>query len=93
MIYLDNAATTFIKPESVYRKIMYVVKKAGGNPGRGGHLMADRAQNEIFKTRVLACDFFNAKNPQCICFTNSYKFYVFFAGFSKLEKTSFRLMA
>jgi len=71
LIYLDNAATTFIKPESVYRKIMYVVKKAGGNPGRGGHLMADRAQNEIFKTRVLACDFFNAKNPQCICFTNN----------------------
>ncbi len=71
MIYFDNGATSFRKPDSVYKKIIYVMKKAGGNPGRGGHLMAQRASDEIFKARVLVSDFFNIKNPQCVCFTNN----------------------
>lgn len=71
MIYFDNGATTLKKPSSVYKKIMYVMKKAGGNPGRGGHLMADKASDEIFKTRVAVSEFFGIPNPQCVCFTNN----------------------
>ena len=71
MIYFDNGATSYKKPKSVYKKIIYVMKKAGGNPGRSGHLMAKRASDEIFKTRVLVSEFFNIKNPQCVCFTNN----------------------
>ncbi|HKZ46639.1 MAG TPA: cysteine desulfurase, partial [Thermodesulfobacteriota bacterium] len=40
MIYLDNAATSYPKPESVYKRIDYILRHIGGNPGRSGHRMA-----------------------------------------------------
>ena len=61
MIYLDNSATTLIKPKEVYKKIISVMKDAGGNAGRGGHIMADRAATEIFNTRIKVADFFSIK--------------------------------
>ena len=36
MIYLDNAATSWPKPESVYRATDQALRRAA-NPGRGGH--------------------------------------------------------
>jgi cysteine desulfurase family protein len=69
MIYLDNSATTLIKPKEVYKKIISVMKDAGGNAGRGGHIMADRAATEIFNTRIKVADFFSIKDPQRVCFT------------------------
>jgi cysteine desulfurase/selenocysteine lyase len=35
MIYLDNAATSFPKPSSVYESVMKAMKVYGANPGRG----------------------------------------------------------
>jgi cysteine desulfurase/selenocysteine lyase len=40
MIYLDNAATSFPKPSSVYESVMKAMKVYGANPGRGSHAMA-----------------------------------------------------
>lgn len=71
MIYLDNSATSFNKPNEVYRKINYVMKKAGGNSGRSGHKISMRASEEIFNARCLVSDFFGADNPERICFTNN----------------------
>ena len=33
LIYFDNSATTFVKPEAVYERIIDVMKYAGGNAG------------------------------------------------------------
>ena len=42
MIYLDNAATSFPKPEPVYQALDRFARTSLANPGRAGHRMADR---------------------------------------------------
>ncbi|MGO1469461.1 MAG: aminotransferase class V-fold PLP-dependent enzyme [Tissierella sp.] len=69
MIYFDNAATTFPKPDSVYESVMEAMKEYGANPGRSGHKMSLRANRGIFETRNLLAGFFNIKNPMNMVFT------------------------
>lgn len=51
MIYLDNAATTWPKPEIVYQAVDACLRGIGGNPGRGGHSMARQANQTLFDAR------------------------------------------
>ncbi|MBY0229902.1 MAG: aminotransferase class V-fold PLP-dependent enzyme, partial [Gemmataceae bacterium] len=44
MIYLDNAATSFPKPEEVYRAMDEFARQSLGNPGRSGHRMAKASE-------------------------------------------------
>ena len=60
MIYLDNAATSFPKPEQVYRGMEAFVRAAGANPGRGGHRRALEAESLIGETRRLLARLFHA---------------------------------
>lgn len=69
MVYFDNAATTFPKPDIVYDRVMKVMKEYGANPGRSGHKLALKASREIFETRNLISKFFNTGNPMNIIFT------------------------
>ncbi|WP_026476769.1 aminotransferase class V-fold PLP-dependent enzyme [Alkaliphilus transvaalensis] len=69
MIYLDNAATTYPKPEEVYNAMMDQMKGFGANPGRSGHKMAIEAGRLIFNTREMIARFFNIDNPMQIIFT------------------------
>ncbi|HBF34383.1 TPA: cysteine desulfurase, partial [Candidatus Sumerlaeota bacterium] len=43
MIYLDNAATSWPKPDSVIEAVTRCMRDYGANPGRSGHRMAMRA--------------------------------------------------
>lgn len=70
MIYLDNGATSFPKPESVYDAVMDCMKNYGANPGRGSHKMAMRAISEIYETRENLSKLFNVDNPMNIIFTS-----------------------
>lgn len=69
MVYFDNAATTFPKPNRVYDEIMKAMKEYGANPGRSGHKLALKASRGIFETRDLLSKFFNTGNPMNIVFT------------------------
>lgn len=69
MVYFDNAATSFPKPEIVYNSIMTAMREYGANPGRSGHKMALRASRGIFETRDLLGRLFNCKNPMNIIMT------------------------
>lgn len=71
MIYLDNAATTYPKPEQVYDSIMNCMKNYCANPGRAGHKMAMRAAREIYDARENIAKLFNIDNPMNIIFTNN----------------------
>lgn len=71
MIYLDNAATTFPKPEKVYKAIDQCLREFGANPGRAGHKMALEAGRSIYKTRELVCKLFNIENPMQVIFTSN----------------------
>ena len=52
MIYLDNAATSWPKPESVYQAMGNFLREKGGNPGRAGHSLALAAEAVIEETRL-----------------------------------------
>lgn len=69
MIYLDNAATSFPKPEVVYNSIIDAMKNYGANPGRSGHKLALKASRSILETRENLAEFFNIDNPMNIIFT------------------------
>jgi len=67
-IYLDNAATSYPKPEEVYRGIEAFVRASGANPGRGGHRRAVEAEAMINDTRRLLARLFHAPRPERIVF-------------------------
>ncbi len=69
MVYLDNSATTFKKPDCVYSEIINVMKYSGGNAGRGGHRMSVRAGDIIYNARENISKFFNITDESRICFT------------------------
>lgn len=69
MIYLDNAATSYPKPEEVYKAVDKCFREYGANPGRSGHKLALKAGRSIYETRELMCQLFNIDNPMQIIFT------------------------
>ena len=68
MIYLDNAATTYPKPESVYRAAERCVREEGGNPGRSSHLLSRRAAMAIYSCREAVAELFGGL-PEHVVFT------------------------
>jgi cysteine desulfurase/selenocysteine lyase len=68
-IYLDNAATTWPKPEEVYRAADMAMREQGANPGRGSYRMSIDAQRIIDETRQEVCRLFNAPAPERVIFT------------------------
>lgn len=67
IIYFDNAATTFPKPESVYRYADRFVRGFAGNPGRASHSLALAAAEEVYRAREALANLFSA-SPDRICF-------------------------
>ncbi len=66
MIYLDNAATTYPKPQSVLFASNDAIRSCA-NPGRSGYKLALNASEKIFDCRQKAADFFNLKSVEnCI---------------------------
>lgn len=69
MHYFDNAATSWPKPESVYRAHDQFMREVGANPGRSGHYLAKQADQLVEETRALLAQFFNAPDPNQVAFT------------------------
>ena len=66
MIYLDNAATTFPKPQSVIKAGLSAALY-GSSPGRGGHRLSLKAADTVYRAREKAARLFNCKSEQ-VCF-------------------------
>lgn len=60
IIYLDNSATSYPKPESVYKFMDSFYREHGVSPGRSGFDAALKAEEMVMNTRKLLTDFFNA---------------------------------
>ena len=71
LVYLDNAATSFPKPESVYAAVDKVMREECGNPGRSGHKLSMSAGRVIDEARMLCARLFHAQSPENIVFTNN----------------------
>jgi cysteine desulfurase/selenocysteine lyase len=71
MVYLDNAATSYPKPECVYLDMERCLREYCANPGRGGHAMSIEAGKAVTEARDVICRFFNIKNPMQLAFTKN----------------------
>lgn len=71
LIYLDNAATSFPKPEAVYRRVDEVLRVISGNPGRASHRMALEASRVIFSARESTARLFSVRDASRIAFTKN----------------------
>lgn len=68
-IYLDNAATSYPKPESVYAATLECMRNNGASPGRGNYAKAREADEVVYRTRKMLCRLLGAKRPGQIIFT------------------------
>ena len=68
IIYLDNAATTYPKPEEVYLALDREVRRSG-NSGRGAHTLALNGARMIFESRETIADFLGAPKSERLIFT------------------------
>jgi len=71
LIYLDNAATSFPKPEAVYRRADVVLREISGNPGRASHRMALEASRVIYRGREAAARVINLSDSGRLAFTKN----------------------
>jgi selenocysteine lyase/cysteine desulfurase len=69
MIYLDNAATSFPKPEPVFRGMEAFARTSAANPGRSGHHRALEAEAMVEDSRRLVASLFGSPRPERIIFT------------------------
>lgn len=68
-VYFDNAATSYPKPEKVYRNVDDFQRNIGASPGRGTYSLARKADRIVFAARSLLSDLFNTKDITRIIFT------------------------
>ncbi|MBQ2713733.1 MAG: aminotransferase class V-fold PLP-dependent enzyme [Clostridia bacterium] len=70
MIYLDNSATTYPKPQSVINAVGEAFSKFGANPGRSGHSFSIKTAIRVAEVREKIASFFNAESPENVIFTS-----------------------
>ncbi len=69
LIYLDNGATSFPKPEEVYVTMDRTYRRLGVNPGRSGYDICLEAGAVVDNTRKMLTSFFNGADPNRLCFS------------------------
>ena len=69
--YLDNAATSFPKPDTVYQAVSDVLQNIGGSSGRAGHRWSQEASRIISNVRKTIATFFGIQTQSNIVFTKN----------------------
>ena len=69
LIYLDNAATTYPKPEEVYTFMIDFYRKHGVSPGRSGFDAAIETEEVVMETRKMLTDLLNGNDPNRLTFS------------------------
>ena len=70
-IYLDNAATTFPKPEQVYCAVDHALREIGVAPGRGSYRQGLAASRLVFEARETIAGLFGIRDSARVIFTHS----------------------
>ncbi|HEX3000248.1 MAG TPA: aminotransferase class V-fold PLP-dependent enzyme, partial [Armatimonadota bacterium] len=68
-IYLDNAATSYPKPEAVYQSLDHFMREVGASAGRGAYAEARWTEQRIQECREAICRLIGAKCPERLIFT------------------------
>jgi cysteine desulfurase/selenocysteine lyase len=69
LIYMDNGATSYPKPEKVYTFMDAFYREFGVNPGRSGYDLCMETGTLVDQTRRELTTFFNGDNPDRLCFS------------------------
>ena len=69
MIYLDNSATTYIKPKEVIKAVTDSLIHYSANPGRSGHKASIKCALKIQEIREKLANHYNATSGENIIFT------------------------
>ena len=70
-VYLDNAATSFPKPEAMLAAMMAYQQAVGANPGRSGHGLSIDAGRIVYETRETLARLFHIEDPLRIALTKN----------------------
>ncbi len=70
-LYLDNAATSFPKPETMLAAMINYQQNIGASPGRSGHGLSIDAGRSVFETREALARLFHITDPLRIAFTKN----------------------
>lgn len=70
-IYLDNASTTFPKPEGVGRAVYDYMTQMGVNINRGCYESAYNVEERVFETREMLTQLFDGPDCRNVVFTRS----------------------
>lgn len=71
MIYLDNAATSYPKPNEVINAINKSFVLYGANPGRSGHNLSINTAMAVYSARETINDFFDGYGSEYVSFTQN----------------------
>ncbi|MEE0946251.1 MAG: aminotransferase class V-fold PLP-dependent enzyme [Acutalibacteraceae bacterium] len=71
MIYFDNAATSFPKPQSVINSVKNALENYSANPGRSGHSASVKTAEKIYGVREKTANFFGYDKPENVVFTTN----------------------
>ncbi|MGD8888980.1 MAG: aminotransferase class V-fold PLP-dependent enzyme [Desulfobacterales bacterium] len=69
LIYLDNGATSYPKPDEVYTFMDSFYRSYGVNPGRSGYDLCMETGALVDTTRKMLADFFNGNDSNRLCFS------------------------
>lgn len=70
-IYLDNASTTFPKPQAVPDAMYRFMTQVGSNINRGGYARAYDTEETVYETRQLLCGLFGGQDCRQVIFTKN----------------------
>lgn len=70
-LYLDNAATTYPKPASVYEAVRRALETVGATPGRAAHRKAREAMSMVAEARAKVARMLGVASPDRIVFTKN----------------------
>ncbi len=71
MIYFDNSATGYKKPDQVIESTLNALKYLSVNAGRSSHKLSLKGEEFIYKTRKEVANFFGSKFTQRVIFTKN----------------------
>jgi cysteine desulfurase family protein len=69
LIFLDNGATSYPKPEEVYTFMDHFYRNFGVNPGRSGYDLCMETGELVEETRSILTRLFNGTDPNRLCFS------------------------
>ena len=68
VIYLDNAATSWPKPQCVHDSMLRCMRDVGGSPGRSGHRLANEAERIRLDAREAVAELVGIDDPMRVVF-------------------------